>query len=1073
MPKTNTPPSISDLRRSIRTGTSAGVGSGRPEAVLREHVQPVLESLLASRGARSLGRNESRLQVPSVAEAELLDAPLATSGRADAIYNRFVIEFEPPGSLRPSVQHSATKHAIGQVQQYMRGVSERDSIPLDRLAGCAFDGNWIIYVTWERGGWRLTPPKRVDDSALDALVDTLESLSTGRGLTVTNLYEDFGRESDAARKVVPALFAVLRSRKVSGRTIAMFDQWRIDLGNASGPFAASDLEEWQALCSDLGVPPGEDVGEQVLFSIQTYFALVAKLVALIILEGATGHDLVTELTPSKGIWEGYSRLESGDLTAITQAMNAVEPGVFSWYVTEQTSALGTSLSELARLAAEYSAEVVEVTPLVARDVLKDLYQRLLPRSIRHRLGEYYTPDWLAQRVVNQVTGSSEILPDTKRVLDPACGSGTFLVEVISRMVATAGEQAPKRTLQRIVENVVGFDLSPLAVQAAKVNYLLALSPLLKYADAPLFLPVFLADSVSPPRRGGLLDGNVFVFETSEGDWRVPAPLAEAQYLPILGEVFVRAIQSGDPVKKVRQTLSIRLPLTAADANTLDAACALFEKLRDLHQADRNGMWWHLLNNAFAPSLQPRFDYVVGNPPWVSWETLPEPYRRANDELLRAYGLHPDVPPDRRQASGTARLDLSMLFVARCMERFLDDAGRLGFVITSTVFQSEIAGRGFRRRRFSNGGTYRFVQIDDLSSLQVFEGATNMTAVLVTDKRRSSTRIPVTRWVGASTRTIPTNRELSEVVLLTRRRNLYAEPADSLDNASPLLVMPRAGLEASGPLRRASFYLDKVREGVNTRGANGVFFLEAISTSRGFVTVRNLPSEGRNRALPQLEGSVEAGAIKMLLRGSDVGRMNAVPTGSLLFFHDEVHVSNPMTETEAGNTFPQALQYARGFEAQLKARKTFRNFDPSGENWLGLYSVTDAALAEHKVVVREIAGGMIAAPVHSKDIIPDHKLYVIPCRSAREADLLASVLSCRVVDFMLRAFSVSTSITGSFLRYIGIKDLSAVGARGTEERTFAQALGLTLEQYRTLDRIAASELPELQELPTPDGEVVDD
>ena len=90
----------------------------------------------------------------------LLDAPLDTLGRADAIYNRFVIEFEPPGSLRPSIQHSATKHAVTQVQQYLRGLAEETGLSMERLAGCAFDGSWIVYVMWERGAWRDMRPIR-------------------------------------------------------------------------------------------------------------------------------------------------------------------------------------------------------------------------------------------------------------------------------------------------------------------------------------------------------------------------------------------------------------------------------------------------------------------------------------------------------------------------------------------------------------------------------------------------------------------------------------------------------------------------------------------------------------------------------------------------------------------------------------------------------------------------------------------------------------------------------------------------------------------------------------------------
>ena len=164
---------VSDLQRlesANREGIRRAEGSGRPEAVLREHVQPVLAEILQERGARSKARDEFTLVVPSTANANLLDAPLDTRGRADAIYNRFVIEFEPPGSLRPSIQHSSTKHAVSQVQQYIRGLAEETGLPMERLAGCAFDGSWIVYVMWERGSWRDMRPLRVDRASLAPLV---------------------------------------------------------------------------------------------------------------------------------------------------------------------------------------------------------------------------------------------------------------------------------------------------------------------------------------------------------------------------------------------------------------------------------------------------------------------------------------------------------------------------------------------------------------------------------------------------------------------------------------------------------------------------------------------------------------------------------------------------------------------------------------------------------------------------------------------------------------------------------------------------------------------------------------
>jgi hypothetical protein len=994
----------------------------------------------------------------------MLDAPLTTSGRADAIYNRFVIEFEPPGSLRPSVMHSNTQHAVRQVQQYMRGAEHELGLQLDRVAGCAFDGNWIVYVTWERGGWRVARPVRVDRDSLRALLETIASLATGRGLTAENLDEDFGRSSESARTIVSTLSNLFTEGRVSGRGLSMLDQWGLDLGNASGPFSPSDLREWGELCASLGVPDSEASSRPVLFSLQTYFSLVSKLVALVILEGATGHSLVHELL-SGSIPDAFRALESGTLTRPTMAVNAIEPGVFSWYLGElgDSGPLAESLRQMATISGEYSAEVVEITPLVARDVLKDLFQRLLPRAIRHRLGEYYTPDWLAQRVINQVTGSMQFLEPSKRVLDPACGSGTFLVELISRMVATAAERDPARTLGQILENVVGFDLSPLAVQASKVNYLLALAPILRHAGQPIFLPIFLADSVSPPRQRGLLEGDVLTFESSEGDWRVPAPLAESHYLPELGSIFQEGLGGGRSSDWLRRELERRIPVLAtADRTVLDEAEGLYAKLMDLERADRNGMWWHLVSNAFAPTLQGTFDYVVGNPPWVSWETLPETYRRSNDDLWLDYRLRPDIPPDRRQASAHVRLDLSMLFVARCIDQYLVPGGKLGFVITSTVFKSELAGRGFRRRSLPGGETYRFTHIDDMTSLSIFDAATNQTSILIAERRAPRRSVvPVLHWRPSGRRTIPTGLELEQVSALTTRREFQAEPVSPVDEASPLLMMSRVGLRASRPLRRSSPYLDAVREGINTRGANGVFFVTVLERDGDLVRIQNLPSEGRNRRVANREGWVETEVVRALLRGSDVAPGSSVPTLGLLFFHDDSHVSYPISATDVQLNYPRAFEYMSQFESVLRARGRFRNFDPTGGEWLGVYSVTNAALADHKVVVREIANGMIAAPVHSSDIVPDHKLHVIPCSSAREADRLADVLNSRAVNYMILSFALSTSITGSFLRYIGVRDLSALPESEDSEVSMAEALGLTLDQYQTLETVARTELDYLR------------
>ena len=112
-------------------------------------------------------------------------------------------------------------------------------------------------------------------------------------------------------------------------------------------------------------------------------------------------------------------------------------------------------------------------------MLKRLYQYLVPKRIRHDLGEYYTPDWLAELVISEIGYDGNL---NKRFLDPTCGSGTFLVLAIKRARQYALDHFvdETETLEGILKNIVGFDLNPLAVLSARTNYLIALGKLIKY-----------------------------------------------------------------------------------------------------------------------------------------------------------------------------------------------------------------------------------------------------------------------------------------------------------------------------------------------------------------------------------------------------------------------------------------------------------------------------------------------------------------------------------------------------------------------------------------------------------------
>ncbi len=107
-------------------------------------------------------------------------------------------------------------------------------------------------------------------------------------------------------------------------------------------------------------------------------------------------------------------------------------------------------------------EMKEITP-ESGDLFQILYQHLVSPATRHALGEFYTPPALARLMVEELYQVGD------QTLDPACGSGTFLVEIISHIrhsKHTSSEQI------RAIGKILGFDVHPLAVLVTMANIIL-------------------------------------------------------------------------------------------------------------------------------------------------------------------------------------------------------------------------------------------------------------------------------------------------------------------------------------------------------------------------------------------------------------------------------------------------------------------------------------------------------------------------------------------------------------------------------------------------------------------------
>jgi hypothetical protein len=120
-----------------------------------------------------------------------------------------------------------------------------------------------------------------------------------------------------------------------------------------------------------------------------------------------------------------------------------------------------------KLIIEVLDEIVMRTNIIdwsistVEDVFRTLYEFLVEPPIRRELGEYYTPLWLVEMMIKEFDVKEKI------VLDPFCGSGTFLIKTFYRKVE--GGEDPDNALNE----VVGFDINPLAVTVARAELIIA------------------------------------------------------------------------------------------------------------------------------------------------------------------------------------------------------------------------------------------------------------------------------------------------------------------------------------------------------------------------------------------------------------------------------------------------------------------------------------------------------------------------------------------------------------------------------------------------------------------------
>lgn len=465
---------------------------------------------------------------------------------------------------------------------------------------------------------------------------------------------------------------------------------RAELGHESVAYHRVNTalrEIWQKLADDnnaqlkrqlwadlLRTVYGRDADSDPLWFQHTFLVVVAKSIALAVM----------------GLHEDDpARLLSGEAFRTAGIHGAVESDFFDWIVAHPD---GVAL--VRRIMAHVRRFRLRE---VESDVLKVLYESLIDRDERHGLGEYYTPDWLAAKIVRKAVDR----PLEQRVLDPACGSGTFLFHAVRVFLAEAAEggMTPESQAAEVCAQVAGMDVHPVAVIIARVTYLLALAPALASRAGVVSIPVYLGDAmqlsisqfmagkeltirVPPPRAGDGRSGE----PDANGREQLDFPETFCRD-PALFDKAIERMRSGSEEGLSRQQIEFALYRITeqhyrADVtdeqqhaiNDLGKTYVTFDRLR---REDRDTIWAYVARNLSRPlafSASGGWAHVlIGNPPWVAFRHMSADLQDRFRGLARDEGVYVG-------GKFATQNDLSALFTVRSIGLYLRSAGRLAFVL---------------------------------------------------------------------------------------------------------------------------------------------------------------------------------------------------------------------------------------------------------------------------------------------------------------------------------------------------------------------------------------------------------
>lgn len=712
---------------------------------------------------------------------------------------------------------------------------------------------------------------------------------------------------------------------------------------------------------------GREVESDLLWFQHTFLVVVAKCIAVAVMQ-------MHEDEPK--------RLLTGESFAAAGINGAVESDFFDWVVAD--SAGEALVRRIMNHVRRFRLAEVQC------DVLKILYESLIDRAERHGLGEYYTPDWLAAKIVRH----SVERPLEQRVLDPACGSGTFLFHAVRSFLkeAEGADMAPSRRAAEVCAHVSGVDIHPVAVIIARVTYLLALAPALTSRAGALSIPVYLGDSmqlsisqflagkelsirVPPPLAGKGESGK----RDANGKEQLDFPETFCRD-PALFDKAIERMRTGSMSNMTRQQVEAaleriteqhyRADLTDEQRLAIQDLGKTYLTFHRLRREGRDSVWAYVARNLSRPLAYSATGgwahVVVGNPPWLAFRHMTADLQMRFKELAADEKVYVSRVPSHN--------DLCSLFTVRSASLYLRSGGRIAFVLPMAA----LTRIQFERLRTGAFGSVRIAWDDAWTMDDSVQPLFPVPSCVVFGQKRAQSR-PVPDKVRRYSGTLPYRDAPEEV----------ADTCLTVTEGSPALEVARStgGSVYRSSFRQGAILVPRMFWLVERKGSG----LLGADPSAPLVASRRSAQEKkpwRNEAA--IENRVESEFLRPTLLGESIA-----PFCVMRVFEAIIPVTDQRTvldaEAAANRGFSDLHDWLSKAEGIWKLHNKSKRTLTGQLNYISQLT-SQFPIAALRVVYAKAGKLPAACVIRDERCVVDHKLYWMRANSVGEAHYLAGILN---------------------------------------------------------------------------------